>query len=57
MILTLKNTFTDEEITVDNVTAFYALDLDYEVRVYTELNGSRDMTTYRCWYVVGARIR
>ena len=55
MILTLKDMFTERETTVDNVTAFDAQ--DNGVRVYTELNGNRDMTTYRFWYVVSVRTR
>lgn len=54
MRLTLKNEFTNETIMVSNVTAFFHE--DDGTKVYTELNGSKDMTTYRFWYVVEALI-
>lgn len=44
MNLTLVNIYTDEEITVKNVTAYEVK--DYGTRVYTEKNGDSDMTTY-----------
>ena len=50
MRITLKDEFTDKLLTINNVTAFYQE--DNGTRVYTDLNGNRDMTTYGCWFVV-----
>jgi hypothetical protein len=52
MRLTLKNDFTEEIIVVNNVKSFTVV--EDGTRVFTEANGSKDMTTYRCWFVIGA---
>ena len=52
MEITLKNEFTEETIVIKNVKSFDAL--DDGTKVFTEANGSKDMTTYRCWYVIRA---
>lgn len=49
MNLKLVNIYTDEEITIENVTAYEPN--DYGTRVYTELNGNRDMTTYLHFFI------
>ena len=52
MKLQLQNDFTDEVILVSNVNAFFQETIG--TRVYTELNGNKDMTTYKFWFVVSA---
>ena len=46
--LKLINIYTDKEITVENVIAHEVK--DYGTRVYIELNGNRDMTTYANYF-------
>ena len=52
MVITLKNDFTDETIVIKNVKSFSVV--ENGTRVFTEVNGSKDMTTYRWCYVISA---
>ena len=52
MKLILEDEFTGERITVNNVKGF-CLE-ENETKVYTEVNGNKDMTSYRFWFPVAA---
>lgn len=52
MTITLQDLFTDEITEVKNVTGFTCTDTS--VRVYTELNGKKDMNTYKMYMIISA---